>query len=330
MAQPAEYGPLGEAKAGGWGEEGQLTAQPAGGVRDLYSGLASPPGARRRLYSSIFRGHRAGPCIANPSGVSAPVRYLTLAIVMTGCSFVSPPESPEVILPSPTPPAAQPCRTDEQGVALCVDFEDKPLFNVATDRSRNANHVAAVDVSPRQRTDNEQAVTLRPTSSLRVPESAALDLPQLTIEMWIFPEQKPPKRVDVGLFDNPGQYTMRLQDNLRIRCGLVGPAQASSASAVPEQQWSHVACRYAAGELRVYVNGHLSECQTAALIPVPSAVGSAIGAELKPGVDLATAEVIDRFIGGIDNVRIYDRALDEAAICAAAGQEAGSCEDECP
>jgi hypothetical protein len=262
--------------------------------------------------------------------VSAPVRYLTLAIAMTGCSFVSPPESPEVILPSPTPPAAQPCRTDEPGVALCVDFEDRPLLNMATDRSRNANHVAAVDVSPRQRTADEQAVTLRPTSSLRVPESAALDLPQLTIEMWIFPDQQPPKHVDVGLFDNPGQYTMRLQDNLRIRCGLVGAAQVSSASAVPKQQWSHVTCRYAEGELRAYVNGHLSACRTAAAIPLPIAVGSAIGSELKPSADLATAEVIDRFIGGIDNVRIYDRALDEAAICAAAGQEPGSCEAACP
>ena len=262
--------------------------------------------------------------------MSAPVRYITLAIAITGCSFESPPESPEVIPPAPTPPAAQPCRTDEPGVALCVDFEDRPLLGVATDRSHYANHVAAVDVTPRQRLADEQAVTLRGTSSLRVPESAALDLTRLTIEMWIFPEQAPPKRADAGLFDNPGQYTMRLQDNLRIRCGLVADLRVSSESAVPKQQWSHVACRYADGELRAYVNGHLSACRTVTPLALPVAVGSAIGAELRPGVDLATAEVVDRFIGGIDNVRVYDHALDDASLCAAAGQAPGSCETECP
>ena len=264
------------------------------------------------------------------SGVAETVRYLTLAVVITGCTFESPAESLEVIPPAPTPPAAQPCRSGEPGVALCVDFEDRPLLATAIDRSPYANHVVAVNVAPRQRLADEQGVTLRSTSSLRVPESAALDLARFTIEMWIFPEQRPPKRADVGLFDNPGQYTMRLRDDLRIRCGVSGDLPVSSDSTVPEQQWSHVACRYADGELRVYVNGHLSDCRTVTPRALAVPAGSAIGAELRPSLDLATAAPADHFIGGIDNVRVYDRALDEASLCAAAGQAPGSCPTECP
>lgn len=268
--------------------------------------------------------------IAILSGVSTTVRYLTLATVMTGCTFASPAGSPEVIPPAPTPPAAQPCQTNEQGVVLCVDFEDRPLAGLATDRSPYGNHAVAVDVGSTQRLPDEQAALMRSTSSLRVPESAALDLAQFTIEMWIYPEKPPPKRADWGLFDNYGQYTMRIRDDLKIRCALLGDSRVSSDSAVPKQQWSHVACRYAAGELRVYINGHLSDCRTVPPIAVPGLFGSAIGAELRPNATLTAAAPVDRFIGGIDDVRVYDHPLDEDVLCAAAGQAPGSCATECP
>jgi hypothetical protein len=266
---------------------------------------------------------------------------LTAMTALSGCGFgspgIGPGADPEVIPPSPTPPAAQPCRTDEQGVALCVDFEDRPLANQATDRSPHGNHAAAVAVGATLRLPGEQAAVLTAASSLRVRESAALDLAQLTIEMWILPDQPPPKDEDVGLFDNPGQYTMRLTDELRVRCSLLGDladdadGAASSDGAVPKRAWSHVACRYAAGELRVYLNGHLSACRTVGPIAQLGLVGSAIGSELGLGLGpLGGAEPKDRFIGGIDNVRIYDRALADARICAAAGQAPGSCQTECP
>lgn len=266
------------------------------------------------------------------------VRTLTLVTALTaltGCGFNSPDAGagadPEVIPPSPTPPAPQPCQTSEQGVALCVDFEDQPLANLAADRSPYGNHATAVAVGSTIRLPGEQAAVLTAASSLRVAESATLDLAQLTIEMWIYPEQPPPKKADVGLFDNPGQYTMRLTDELRVRCGLFGDLMKNAAwsdGTVPKAAWSHVVCRYAADEVRVYLNGHLSGCRTLGPIQQLGIAGSAIGAEL--GFGLTGVEPKDRFIGGIDNVRIYDRALEDARICAAAGQAAGSCQTECP
>jgi hypothetical protein len=269
--------------------------------------------------------------IAITSAVASSVRYLTLAtVVMTGCTFASPAPTLEVIPPAPEPPAPQPCLTNEQGVALCVDFEDRPLVDQASDRSPNQTNAAAVDVNTTERRPGEQAAVLRSTSSLRVRETASLDLPRFTIEMWIFPEQPPAKRTDVGLFDNFGQYTMRLRDDLRIRCGLTATSDILSNSAVPRQAWSHVACSYADGELRIYLNGQLSDCRTVTPISLVGTFGSAIGAELKPNVGATAVAPGDRFLGGIDNVRIYDHAVEAEHICAAAGQAPGSCLDACP
>ncbi len=260
------------------------------------------------------------------------VRYLTFMIVVTGCSFDSPfaddPE-PEPVLPG-SMPMPQPCRTDEQGVVLCVDFEDESLAAKAIDRSPNQTHAIAHDVDSTLRLPpDERAAVLSTVSSLRVPESPSLDLATFTIEMWIYPEQKPGKGKDVGLFDNYNQYSMRLRDGLRIRCGLglISKVSASSEGSVLERTWSHVACRYAEGQMRVYINGHLSACQGLTALPLGGTLGSAIGAEIDP---LAPETPRDRFIGGVDNVRIYDRALEDARICAAAGQAPGTCKTKCP
>jgi Concanavalin A-like lectin/glucanases superfamily len=273
--------------------------------------------------------------------VAAIVRSLSLVTAlnalhaMTGCGFASPgagpeaPGAPDVIPPSPTPPAPEPCRSDEQGVALCVDFEDKPLASLASDRSPYGNHAAAIDVGSMIRLPGEQAARLGATSSLRVNETQTLDLPTFTIEMWIFPEVQPPEEEDAGLFDNFGQYKLRLTDELRVRCGLIGDNEVTTEGAVPQQAWSHVACRYAAGEVRVYLNGHLSACRTVGASADIGLFGSAIGGKLAL-ISGATVTVKDRLIGGLDNVRIYNRALEEARICAAAGQLPGSCETECP
>lgn len=258
-------------------------------------------------------------------------RSFAFAVAVTGCTFPSP--FPEVIPPAPAP-MPQPCRTNEQGVVLCVDFEDASLAGQAIDRSPHQNHAVARDVGsiPRE-PPGEQAAQLSNASSLRVRESASLDLATFTIEMWIRPDRAQPKgkdggKTDHGLFDNHGHYAMRIREDLKIRCGI-GPdaaARVSSESAVPGQTWSHVACTYAGGEMRVYVNGHLSDCQALVAPAFASDRGSAIGAEIDPaGLD----GLRDRFLGGVDNVRIYDRALDGPALCAAAGHT-GACPDECP
>ncbi len=261
------------------------------------------------------------------------VRYLTFVLAASGCSFSSPNRAPEVIPPG-SAPMPQPCGTNEEGVVLCVDFEDASLTTQAIDRSPYQNHAVAFNVGSRRREPpGEQAALLSDASSLRVGESPTLDLPAFTIEMWIWPQRAQPKgkdggKIDHGLFDNHRQYTMRLREDLKIRCGvgLDAEARVSSESAVPGQTWSHVACTYLDGEIRVYINGLLNDCQDLGSPTSTGDRGSAIGSEIDPA---DPARLRDRFVGGLDNVRIYDRALDAARICKAAGQT-GTCPSECP
>jgi hypothetical protein len=267
--------------------------------------------------------------------VTTYVRYLTLAIAAAGCGFSSPdPDLPDVIPPAPMP-TPQPCGTDETGVVLCVDFEDESLVAQATDRSPFRHVVNAHDVERVERPPvGEDAALLTPVSSLLVAEAAALDVASFTIEMWIRPDQIVKYKGwdgDVGLFDNPGHYAMRLREDFRIRCGLanVREIRATSEGAVQPRTWSHVACTYDGDEMRVYVNGQLSGCEALAPTGPGGALGSAIGAEIKPGT--SPLDVKDRLLGGVDDVRIYDRALPAERICRAAGHTApASCQSECP
>lgn len=259
------------------------------------------------------------------------VRTLTFVFgfLASGCTYDSPgayegSDSPEI--PPVGTPTAQPCRAGEQGVVLCVDFEDAPIVERVLDQSPYRHQVTATAVTSVERFAGEQAVQLSNASSLRVPESAMLDLSEYTVEMWIHPGPGPqPPRA--GLFDQYAHYTMELDKDLKVACGTyLGAKPARSDGRLLRERWSHVVCRYVGGEMRVYLNGRLSGCKA---LPAPSIAlaqpGSAIGARF----DTLAVALRDRFVGGVDNVRIYDRGLTPAQICTAAGGTT-PCDDVCP
>lgn len=265
------------------------------------------------------------------------VRCLPFAIVLAGCTFDGPgglAGDPEVE-PDPVdiPPAPQPvprhCGVSEAGVLLCIDFEDPSLAQLAIDGSPHHNNAVAANVASIERLPGEKAASLSSTSTLLVPESAMLDVPKLTLEMWIRPAAEPGKGKSVGLFDNPGQYAMRFENKRRVRCGLTDDDDsAHSAASVPMNMWSHVACRFDGNNLRIYINGQLSECATFDGTIKPGGLpGAAIGSRLIAG-PLPLHR--DPFIGAVDNVRIYNSALPDDQICTAAGYPSGTCNKTCP
>lgn len=265
------------------------------------------------------------------------VRCLPIALVMAGCAFSGPgvdgPDAEEE--PIDIPPAAQPvprhCGTDEPGLVLCVDFEDASLAQFAIDGSTYGNDATATNVTSIPRIQDESAAELAKMSSLRVSESDMLDVPKFTIEMWIRPTTEPGDKQVAGLFDNPGQYSMLFENKRRVRCGITGDNDANSEGGVPMNVWSHVACRYDGNEMRIYINGQLSECaRFDAQVESGGLPGSAIGSRLIPMLAPLTPVHYDRFLGGVDNVRIFDRPLLDDQICTAAGQASGTCHNECP
>jgi hypothetical protein len=266
-------------------------------------------------------------------------RCFPIALIMAGCTFAAPEgvagdEDGDAGDPVDIPPAPEPvarhCSADQNDpdLVLCVDFEDPSLAQRALDGSKNPIDVTAVNVGSSMRIPStEQAAEISLASTLDVPASPKLDLPKLTIEMWIRPSLDP--FTSQGLFDNPGQYRMLYENRRQVRCGLAAAsASIDSQDSLPLGRWSHVACRYDGKELRVYLNGHLSKCGTLPRGATTTSGGEAIGSLLQ-GVS-GTRTHSSPFLGGVDNVRVYGRARTDADLCAAAGQPAGSCRTACP
>ena len=126
-----------------------------------------------------------------------------------------------------------------------------------------------------------------------------------------------------GIFDNGGLYGIEMRDDGKIQCTFGGQS-VDSESSISTQAWTHAACTYDLQSLQIYVNGSLSKCQSAqGLSTQAGAIGVAIGANLTAGPVFT-----DQFVGGVDNIWLFDRALTGPELCATAGQS--GCNTSCP
>lgn len=270
----------------------------------------------------------AGTSIATGQRMPGSFRLLALVVALGGCAF-DPPEGsgavdgsqdPDKPIPPPEEPAARPCGSTEPGLVLCLDFEVKPL---GFDSSMYGNNAVSHEVyaAPEKRVPDEQSVVMSTLSRMLITDDSELDLQDYTIEMWIRPDSI---SGHVALFDNVGHYGMRL-DRGDVTCGLGMPVKSDKDDTLPAGVWSHVACRYRGGEMKVYLNGYVSSCKTYAAASTGSILGSAVGGRI---VNPTTVDM--NFVGGVDNVRVYDGDLEAVDMCTAAGQPAGSCNTKCP
>lgn len=255
-------------------------------------------------------------------------RLLALVVALSGCAF-DPPEGgatpdetqdPDRPIPPPKDPPARLCGSgsSDPDLVLCLDFQADPLGFDSSDSGLTA---AVVNVRSVERVVGEQAVLLSGASRVLVPDDPALDVQDYTVEMWIRPDSISGL---AALFDNYNQYAMRL-DRGDVTCGLNSPVKSDNDDTLPADEWSHVACRYSGGQMKVFLNGYVSECKNYPAASTGGVWGASVGARI---TDLTTVDM--NFVGGVDNVRVYKRAIDEAELCAAAGQTPGSCSTKCP
>lgn len=208
------------------------------------------------------------------------------------------------------PPQARTCTFADPELRLCLEFDDRKFSPGVTDASQRQLQPTATGVSEVVHgTGYAAAMTL--TSRIDVAESTALD-PQtaLTIEMWIWPGYQQ----NANLLVNANQYTLQLAGDGRIGCQLPAAAAWTSDESVAEgQRWTHVACTFAPGSgIHVYVNGRSGDGASSSSggLSTQGTQGTRIGAG---------------FGGGLDDVRIYGRALSSQEVCAHAGRT--TCEE---
>ena len=165
------------------------------------------------------------------------------------------------------------------------------------------------------------------TSLITVPRSPSLTISNLTVEAWIFPadDSGPRPIIDCG---GPGQassiqFWVNTTGWLNVNPGAlhavirdeIGGYEVDDPDPVaPMNKWSHVAFTADAKTrtLRLYCNGHL-----VATAAAPNALHQGLFSNVNIGYrDAASRELLAglHFFGGLDEIRIYDRVLNEGQI----------------
>lgn len=172
------------------------------------------------------------------------------------------------------------------------------------------------------------AGTFSATSQLRFQERPDLDVDDLTIDLWMSPQDQPAENGS-WMLDNNTEYYAAYNDDSTVRCG-VGSTSVNSGAMVARGAWHHVACTYGKDDhqLRVYVDGDLSGCQTASAIPHGAKDGVAIGANYTPPKPGFPQSFQQNFVGNLGHVHVYGTELAPDQICRAAGRT--GCSIMCP
>ncbi|MFN0248866.1 MAG: LamG domain-containing protein [Kofleriaceae bacterium] len=153
-----------------------------------------------------------------------------------------------------------------------------------------------------------QAVVLQSSSSLVVGERASLEPPNLTVEAWVRPSQTPPSSGRWAVMDNDGAYGVFVTSSTLV-CVLGGTLTVDHALAV--NVWTHVACTTDGTTVRMYIDG-LPDNTTVNGQPLSTGNGN--------GVVLAgNSPSGDRFVGSIDQMRVFNTARTQVQICEATG-----------
>src|ERR1051326_3695007 len=152
----------------------------------------------------------------------APRMRLTLiaAVMVVGCSYDEPTVGPGNPggddQPGPEAGGGVPrtCPSDA-ALRLCVDFDGVPTVIDEMSHTVQAMNVAA---TTRQ---GDPAARVDASSQIFIPPAGASDLDNitdLTIEMWIAPDQRPPPGQTFWMLDNNTEYGMEYLDDGKVHC----------------------------------------------------------------------------------------------------------------
>lgn len=231
------------------------------------------------------------------------------SLALAGCHWVfalepaptSEPDARDDALPPGSCPAS---------ARLCLDFE-----NTTGDSSTYMHHPSTANINYTDRED-ERAADLGSMAQIYVGATANLgDLGDSTLEMWVRPRPTQPAMI-VPLFDDPTNVGLLFTPigvvTDEVRCSQ-GDVLAPAGYLIPRTAWVHVACVYTGAHLQTYVNGNRVQC-AAVTNPAQPRIQIAIGYKFPDGA---------RFAGAIDDVHLYDVALEEHDICSLGGD--GNC-----
>ncbi|MEZ4709124.1 MAG: LamG-like jellyroll fold domain-containing protein [Caldilineaceae bacterium] len=169
---------------------------------------------------------------------------------------------------------------------------------------------------------NGTILTFDGNDNVTVPHSAAVDLAQYTVALWVKPTATN-EFSSANLLDKRGTNGANYQLTLRpvtsqvqfatAPCTIGGGDVLSSPAGLPLNQWSHVVATYDGAIKRLYVNGMLVNSQSYSGGLCRTTDPLAIGGQIAGFIP---------FTGQMDEIEIYPLALDQGTVSARYGAPA--------
>lgn len=240
---------------------------------------------------------------------------LVLATAVIACESALAPDLSSRIVPEPAEfpdPGASPAPSSACSAVLdssllsCWSFDAPNRFD---DQSIYTHPVVATDVDVVTGMHGS-AASFGATSTFRMNDAPALrPKDELTIEMWVKPYVPPAASTSLILLDKSGSWVLILRDDLGIDCTLSGsaPNVIVTSPAMEVGVWKHVACTFDGTTTRVYVDGTQSGTASTTAVLDTSYDPVRVGEDSPNGGQ--------QFLGELDEVRLWNRALTAAEIC---------------
>ncbi len=260
------------------------------------------------------------------------MRWFALAVWLAGCGFehgaaqsagsTDAPRSIDAPADARTnidAPPAPPCRTADASLVWCLELDEANLASAATALDSSGLHhdpaIANLTTTTRSVPASSQAITLTTSSTMSLAKPSDFDLQAFTITAWV----RRSSNGELGIVDTSKQYTMSITStDHTVECALANGGQTVSYAGSAQTgmgEWDLVACTYDQSEVCEYSfrNGSASSqsgCSGRNEMTATTGTLTTVG---------SWADGTSHFIGDVDQVRLYSRALTQQEICTAGG-----------
>ena len=186
-----------------------------------------------------------------------------------------------------------------------------PFNGNADDESENDHHGDANNLTP---TDDRfgnavAAYDFDGDGYVEVADSDDFHLANITISVWVSPVEDPAERNIISKDDMSRGYYLSFADEIRFAVGDGSWHTITEAHSLPYDQWSHLVGTYDGERLALFINGELAD---------ELAWEGSISYGERPLQIGRNGYYTDRlahyFMGSLDDIRIYDRALSSSEV----------------
>lgn len=215
------------------------------------------------------------------------------------------------------------CGVTDTSLRLCLELDEPGLATATTavDGSGNGHDptISNLTVVTRPVPASSQAAQLSSASRITLSQQADFDVQHFTLVAWMKRGALNPTQTQ-GLIDTGTQYSLSIDTFGRVQCGVThdGTTTYPALAQTNGNEWDLVACTYDGANLcgfafqngsanpQTSCNGYTQSLDT------DRGYGTTIG-------EWAVPTAGSQFVGSLDQIRIYARALSRQELCTAGG-----------